>query len=111
MSIVASELATNVLKFAGAGEVTLRHVRTPREAIVIEVVDSGRGIADVGAAMEDGFSEGAKLGVDRPRREGQGLGLGLGTVHRLMDTVNVESDALRGTRITAWKYREAGAIA
>jgi phosphoserine phosphatase RsbX len=110
VSIVASELATNVLKFAGAGEVRLRHVRAPREAIVIEVVDGGRGIADVSAAIEDGFSEGARLSVHRPRREGQGLGVGLGTVHRLMDTVNVESDALRGTRITAWKYRGGEAI-
>jgi anti-sigma regulatory factor (Ser/Thr protein kinase) len=107
VSIVASELATNVLKFAGAGEVKLRHVRVPREAIVVEVVDRGRGITDVTAAMVDGFSEGAPIGVESPRRVGQGLGLGLGTVHRMMDTVNVETDAAHGTRITAWKYRAA----
>jgi anti-sigma regulatory factor (Ser/Thr protein kinase) len=107
VSIVASELATNILKFAGAGEVKLRHVRVPREAIVVEVVDRGRGITDVTAAMVDGFSEGAPIGVEAPRRAGQGLGLGLGTVHRMMDTVDVETDAAHGTRITAWKYRES----
>jgi negative regulator of sigma-B (phosphoserine phosphatase) len=106
VSIVASELATNVLKFAGAGEVKLRHVRAPREAIVVQVVDGGGGIADVRAAMVDGFSEGAPLYSEGPPRKGQGLGLGLGTVHRMMDTVNVESDAAHGTRITAWKYRD-----
>jgi anti-sigma regulatory factor (Ser/Thr protein kinase) len=105
VSIVASELATNVLKFAGAGEVKLRHVRAPREAIVVEVMDGGRGIPDVRAAVTDGFSEGALRRVDEPLREGQGLGLGLGTVHRMMDTVSVESDPAHGTRITAWKYR------
>ncbi|MGO8995010.1 MAG: SpoIIE family protein phosphatase [Polyangiaceae bacterium] len=109
VSIVASELATNVLKFAGMGEVTLRHVKAPREAIVVEVVDGGRGIPDVRAAITDGFSEGALLSADRPRRDGQGLGVGLGSVHRLMDTVNVESDPAHGTRITAWKYRSATA--
>jgi phosphoserine phosphatase RsbX len=107
VSIVASELATNVLKFAGVGEVRLRHVHTPREAIVVEGVDSGRGIADVRAALVDGFSEGGALGVDRPRREGQGLGVGLGSVHRLMDSVSVETGPARGTRIIAWKYRSA----
>jgi phosphoserine phosphatase RsbX len=104
VSIVASELATNVLKFAGTGELHLRHVRAPREAVVVEAVDRGRGIPDLPAALADGFSEGAPLNADRARHEGQGLGVGLGTVHRLMDLVTVESDFVRGTRIVAWKY-------
>jgi anti-sigma regulatory factor (Ser/Thr protein kinase) len=107
VSIVASELATNALKFAGEGEVRLRHVAHPREAIVVEVVDGGRGISDVRAALVDGFSEGAMLSVDRPRHEQQGLGVGLGSVQRLMDTVEIETDATHGTRIVAWKFRNA----
>ncbi len=95
VSIAASELATNVLKFAGAGEVRLRHVMLPREAIVVEAVDRGHGIANVHAAVVDGFSE----------RPSAGLGVGLGSVHRLMDHVDIQSDVRTGTRIVASKYR------
>jgi negative regulator of sigma-B (phosphoserine phosphatase) len=95
VSIAASELATNVLKFAGTGEVRLRHVLVPREAIVVEAVDRGHGIANVRAAVVDGFS-------GRPEA---GLGVGLGSVHRLMDHVDIQSDVRTGTRIVASKYR------
>ncbi len=107
VSIVASELATNALKFAGAGEVRLRHILEPREALVVEATDAGQGISDVQAAIADGFSEGARLSAERPRREGQGLGVGLGSVHRLMDAVKIDSDPARGTRVVAWKFRGA----
>jgi anti-sigma regulatory factor (Ser/Thr protein kinase) len=105
IGIAVSELATNVLKFAGAGEAVLRHETAPRDAIVVEVKDRGRGIADVASAVVDGFSEGARLAADRPRGESHGLGVGLGTVHRMMDTVEIESDATRGTRVVARKLR------
>jgi len=95
VSIAASELATNMLKFAGEGEVRLRHVRVPREAIVVEAVDRGHGIANVSLAIADGFS-------GRPEA---GLGVGLGSVHRLMDHVDIQSDMRTGTRIVASKFR------
>ncbi|HVJ94267.1 MAG TPA: ATP-binding protein [Labilithrix sp.] len=103
-AIVVSELATNALKFGVEGVLTLKHVRTPRAALVIEVADKGKGIPDVGAAMRDGWSEGDFLSVDRPRTEGQGLGVGLGTVRRLSDELSIDSGPDRGTRITVWKY-------
>lgn len=103
-SIAASELATNVLKFATEGVLALRHVLLPREGLEMEMTDSGLGIADIAAARVDGFSEGAMRTPDRPRREGQGLGVGLGSVYRMMDDVEVEADAARGTRIVARKY-------
>jgi len=91
-SIAVAELATNVLKYAIEGLVQLRHVREPREALVIEVTDSGSGIPDLGAALTDGFSR------------GRGLGVGLGAVHRMMDDVVVDTVPGRGTRVTATKY-------
>jgi serine/threonine-protein kinase RsbT len=102
-SIVASELATNVLKYGGHGTLTLRHVQTPREALVLEVADEGDGIADIGSALIDGYSGGTQLLPDR-RRNGQGLGVGLGTVHRLSDEVTIDSAPGRGTRVVVWKY-------
>jgi anti-sigma regulatory factor (Ser/Thr protein kinase) len=104
MSLVASELATNVLKFAGSGTMTLRRVDSPRAAMLLEMIDRGDGIADVGAAMVDGYSEGRLLSRERPRRPGQGLGVGLGTVHRMSDDVSIESGPRTGTRVTALKY-------
>jgi anti-sigma regulatory factor (Ser/Thr protein kinase) len=102
-SIAASELATNALKFAGEGVLALRHVHEPREALVIEMTDRGDGMADVTAALVDGFSEGALRSPDSPRF-GRSLGVGLGSVHRLMDDVVVDSAPRQGTRVTARKF-------
>jgi anti-sigma regulatory factor (Ser/Thr protein kinase) len=104
MSLVASELATNVLKFAVGGMLTLRVIDSPRAALELEMVDRGRGIRDVAAAVVDGFSEGAMLSPEHPRRAGQGLGVGLGTVHRMSDDVSIDSAPERGTRIIALKF-------
>jgi anti-sigma regulatory factor (Ser/Thr protein kinase) len=104
MSLVASELATNVLKFAGSGTMTLRRVEAPRPALELEMVDRGAGIPDVATALVDGHSEGAMLTVERPRRPGQGLGVGLGSVRRMSDDLDIESTPGRGTRVTALKY-------
>jgi serine/threonine-protein kinase RsbT len=107
LGIAVSELATNVLKFGGEGSLTMtlaRDPRDPRECIVVEVADRGSGIGDVARAATDGFSEGALLGGDRPRAPGQGLGVGLGSVHRMMDDVAIDTGPT-GTRIVARKYR------
>jgi serine/threonine-protein kinase RsbT len=104
LGIAVSELATNVLKFGKEGRLSLTLAGSPREHIVVEVTDRGAGIADVRLASTDGFSEGAPLGGDRPRGPGQGLGVGLGTVRRMMDDVEIETGP-SGTRIVARKFR------
>jgi serine/threonine-protein kinase RsbT len=104
VSIATSELATNMMKHAGGGEIHVRLVREPEEAVVVEAVDHGHGIPNVAMAMEDGFSEGKQLAPDRVRGARDGLGVGLGSVRRLMDHVAIESDA-RGTKVVAWKLR------
>jgi len=102
VSIAASELATNVLKFAGTGTLALSF---DGEELTLDVHDEGRGIDHVTAAVVDGWSEGAALTPDRPRHPGQGLGVGLGTVHRMMDRVAIETAPGRGTRVVAHKRR------
>jgi serine/threonine-protein kinase RsbT len=104
VAIAASELATNVLKFASKGLALIRHETAPMEALVVEISDDGSGIPDVSAALVDGFSDNALLGSDSSRVPGKGLGVGLGTVHRLSDLVKIETEANRGTRITIWKF-------
>jgi anti-sigma regulatory factor (Ser/Thr protein kinase) len=94
VSIVAAELATNVLKYAGAGELRLSRALAPRAAVVLEAIDCGRGVADDALALTDGDD-------DQPE---VGLGLGLGSVHRLMDHVDIDTVLGSGTRIVARKF-------
>jgi anti-sigma regulatory factor (Ser/Thr protein kinase) len=87
VSIAASELATNVLKYGGSGELRLLHRTRPEEMIVVEAVDRG--------APAQGSAQAARLG----------LGEGLRAVRRLMDQVDVEDRSGRGMRVVARKFR------
>ncbi|NEB09313.1 anti-sigma regulatory factor, partial [Streptomyces coelicoflavus] len=63
-ALVATELATNLLKHAGGGRVVVDVVAPPVLAagrdtaprVQIATVDHGPGIADVSAALRDGFT-------------------------------------------------------
>ena len=77
IAIVVSELASNVLKHAGKGVVTLTQIDADgRTGIQIESLDRGPGIVDFEKAVTDGFSKSGSLGC------------GLGTVHRLTNELN-----------------------
>ena len=92
-ALVATELATNLLKHAEGGQVLIEVVAPParregREgsrAVQIAAIDHGPGIADVPAALRDGFSTGRSLGA------------GLGTCRRLSDDFALHSVPGRGT--------------
>ena len=93
LTTAVSELARNIVKYAGTGEVTLRTVvRGHAKGIEIVVADRGPGIEDVEAAMGDGFSSSGTLG------------LGLPGVKRLMDEFKLESEPQKGTRVTVRKW-------
>ncbi len=93
IATVVSELARNILKYAGHGEVRLRRFsEMGRRGIEIEVVDTGPGIADCEAAMDDHYSSGGTLG------------LGLPGVKRMMDEFSLESTLGEGTRVWARKW-------
>ncbi|MBL3669987.1 SpoIIE family protein phosphatase [Streptomyces sp. M2CJ-2] len=92
VSLVATELATNLLKHARDGEVLIDVVQPSvlREgdrarAVQIAAVDHGPGIADVADALRDGFSTTRSLGA------------GLGTCRRLSDEFGLHSVLGRGT--------------
>jgi serine/threonine-protein kinase RsbT len=88
-----SELARNIVLYAGHGEIVLRVVEnTSTKGILIVSRDSGPGIRDVQDAMRDGYSTSG------------GLGLGLPGVRRLVDEFTIESVLGRGTtvRVTKW---------
>ncbi|HEX8725183.1 MAG TPA: anti-sigma regulatory factor [Gemmatimonadaceae bacterium] len=91
-----SEVARNILSYAGHGEVLL-HVMEDAERPGIRIVarDRGPGIADIARAMRDGYSTSG------------GLGLGLPGARRLMDEFQIVSSPKRGTTVTmkVWRRR------
>jgi serine/threonine-protein kinase RsbT len=93
ISTAVSELARNILKYAGSGEIRLRLVESSRgRGIEIEAADQGPGIAAPEEAMRDHFSSSGTLG------------LGLPGVERMMDEFSLESAPGEGTRVTARKW-------
>jgi serine/threonine-protein kinase RsbT len=88
-----SELARNIVMYAGTGEIIIRLVRTAeKRGIVVIAQDRGPGIADVEQALQDGYST------------SRSLGLGLPGVRRLMDEFEVESQVGEGTTVTIRKW-------
>jgi serine/threonine-protein kinase RsbT len=93
ISTAVSELARNILKYAGSGEIRLRAIQSSQgHGIEIEAVDQGPGIAAPEDAMRDHFSSSGTLG------------LGLPGVERMMDEFSLDSAPGQGTRVTARKW-------
>jgi anti-sigma regulatory factor (Ser/Thr protein kinase) len=86
IGIVATEIATNVLLHAQRGEVLVCPSQS-KDAGCLDILglDSGAGIADIGRAMEDGFST---VGT---------AGQGLGAIRRLSDDASLYSAPTKGT--------------
>jgi len=93
ISLAMTELATNLVKHAQGGKLTLTPLdEGGRIGLAIESVDSGPGIADFEQALTDRFST---VGT---------RGTGLGAINRLMDNLDITSELGRGTSITARKW-------
>ncbi|HLJ49889.1 MAG TPA: ATP-binding protein [Bryobacteraceae bacterium] len=93
VGLVVTELGANLLRHASSGKITVSATgKDDRKGIRIESEDSGPGILDVEQAMTDGYST---IG---------GLGLGLGTVNRLMDELDIYPGPRGGTHIICQRY-------
>jgi serine/threonine-protein kinase RsbT len=93
VATVTSELARNILKYAGHGRVQLEVLeQTGRSGVRVVATDRGPGIEDVEQAMADHYSTGGTLG------------LGLSGVKRMMDELTITSDPGKGTRVEATKW-------
>lgn len=93
VATVTSELARNILKYAGHGRVELEVLeRTGRSGVRVVATDRGPGIEDVEQALADHYSTGGTLG------------LGLSGARRMMDELTITSDPGKGTRVEATKW-------
>ncbi|MEU6284300.1 ATP-binding SpoIIE family protein phosphatase [Streptomyces sp. NPDC047028] len=100
-ALVATELATNLLKHAGGGRIVIGLVEPLREktrpaAVQLTALDHGPGIPDVNTAMRDGFTT-----------TDASLGAGLGTCLRISSAFDLYSTH-RGTVAVARIDQEPG---
>ncbi len=93
ITTAASELASNIVKYAGRGSMRVAAVqRGPRTGVELWAEDRGPGIADVARAMADRFSTSGSLG------------LGLPGVRRLMDDFDLRSSQHEGTSVKVCRW-------
>ena len=89
-SIIATELATNLFRYAPGGEVLLRSFAIGEAAgLEILAIDRGPGMTNVSRCLEDGYSSGGTAGN------------GLGAVRRLSTEFDIFSSRPGGTVVFA----------
>lgn len=95
LATAVSELTRNVLRYAKAGEITIKAVKKDghREGLKIVVSDSGPGIADIEQAMTMGFTT------------SNGLGAGLPGTRQLVDEFDIRSTPGKGTTVTVFMWK------
>jgi len=90
LTIVVTEMASNLYKHADRGRIGVRILRSSGEgAVELVAVDEGPGMADIVLSAKDGHSTAATLGI------------GLGAIARLSNRVDGYSRPGRGTVLTA----------
>lgn len=98
VSLVVSELSTNLIKHAGGGQLVFKPVaRAGKAGLQIEATDEGPGMPKL--LLRDGFSTVGTLGV------------GLGAVNRLTDELKIKARRGGGTHVLCRKWIREDTIA
>jgi len=92
VSIAMYEGEINMVIHAGGGEA---EVTIFEDHIEILLCDKGPGIANIELAMQEGFS----TAPDNIRSLGFGAGMGLPNMKRYTDSIQIESEVGKGTKI------------
>jgi serine/threonine-protein kinase RsbT len=93
IATAVSELANNIVKYAGRGEIIMERINAKNRAgMAVIARDSGPGIEDIQKAMADHYST------------GDTLGLGLPGVKRMMDEFELTSEPGKRTTVTIRKW-------
>jgi serine/threonine-protein kinase RsbT len=94
IATATSELARNILQYAGEGIVTIRYVQhSNRCGLELVFMDQGPGIADVGRYLQPGGFVNGKRSI------------GISASRRLMDEFDISTTQQHGTTITCRKWR------
>lgn len=88
VAIVATELATNLVRHGGGGEILIG-ATADGQGLECVALDKGPGIADIERALQDGFSTGGTAGT------------GLGAVRRQADAFDIYAPERRGSAVYA----------
>jgi anti-sigma regulatory factor (Ser/Thr protein kinase) len=104
LSIVVSELASNIVKYGVHGSIELAQLDDPSKGVGISIVaqDVGPPFHDWKMALRDGCDDRGPIEPDKLLRRA-GLGIGLGAVLRLSHSLEVEA-GVQGKRIRALRY-------
>ncbi len=90
ISIVATEMARNIVRHGNGGEVLISEIPHPKySSIDLLALDKGPGMRNIPECMRDGYST---IGT---------AGMGMGAIQRLSDQFEIHSLAGRGTAIWA----------
>lgn len=92
VATIVSELARNIVQYAGLGAVRLEELAVPRAGVEIVADDEGPGIRNVDEILSGNY------------RSRTGMGLGLRGSQRLADEFRIEARRQGGTRVVARKY-------
>lgn len=93
LEVATTELATNMIKHAGGGRLTVeRVVRDGRTGVRMLAEDTGPGIEDLAAALRPGVSTAGSYGD------------GLAAVRELMDKFEITSEPGQWTRVEVEKW-------
>jgi anti-sigma regulatory factor (Ser/Thr protein kinase)/serine/threonine protein phosphatase PrpC len=86
-ALVAMELGTNLVKHGGGGSILFGSLHASVISLVMIAMDRGRGIANIGVAMEDGYSTAGSPGT------------GLGAIARNASAFDLYTQEGRGTAV------------
>lgn len=100
VAVASYELELNQVIHSTGGRLVMR---IGPSCVEVEAVDDGPGIADVDAAMREGFS----TATEWVRSLGFGAGMGLPNVKRVSDRFSIESAPGKGTKVVATLKLEA----
>ncbi|GAB6068826.1 anti-sigma regulatory factor [Methylothermus subterraneus] len=94
IAMAISEIALNIIQYAGRGEIILSTAERGDGAlgIVITARDQGPGIANLERAGQEGYSTSGRSGF------------GLATAKRLMDEFEIRSEPGKGTTVIMKKW-------
>ena len=93
VSIAMYEGEINMVIHADGG---VADVEICEDKIVVVLTDTGKGIEDIARAMQEGFS----TATDEIRELGFGAGMGLPNMKKYSDSIDIESEVGRGTKVT-----------